>query len=261
MHASKSRRGSAYISVLATTMLIIVLAAIALSVTTVSRRITARYSDYIGLYDLAVAGNEQALLLLLQALDARRADISRRAWLEVKTWDYVSFVHLNNGLSLGASSRDEFRRIFIEKAMADLRASMGSMFSRYFFKYQLTWGLDATIGIDGHTVSDSYRAVTTLCAAANRFHLDTVIHRYIDGEPGIQAIVDASINWTRTGYMAIILDAYTIYNLESDGVEFPSLPINGENFILFLDEFTLEMVESLRLQIRISDGRREAWGC
>jgi len=145
--------------------------------------------------------------------------------------------------------------------MSDLRAAMDSNFSRYFFMYQLTWGLDAAIDTGGHTIADTYRAITTLCAVTNHIFMDTVIRRYDGDDPGTQAIVEASIIWTDTGYREVAIDTYTIYTLESNGIVFPNPPINGEYLILFLDEFTLAMVESLRIQIGIHEGRREAWGC
>jgi len=255
MPTPKNHRGNAYITVLISTMLIIMLATIALSVTAVSRRLTARYSDYIGLYDLAVAGNEQALFLLLQTLNTERESITNHAWQQLQTWEQLTLTYQDGNLHLDPPSQNEFRRIFIQEAMTTIRAGMGINFSRHLFMYQLIWGLDATINTYDRNILDSYRAVTTICAAATHFHLDTVIHRQIETEPSINTIVEATINWTSAGQREITLDAYTINNLA------PNLPNNEQNMILFLDEFTLEMVESLRLQIGIHTRRREEWAC
>jgi len=243
MPTTKSRQGGAYITVLTATMLILLLATVTLSVTAVSRRLTALYQDYIGLYDLAIAGNEQALFLLLQAFDARANDIHNRAWQRTQDEIYLSFEYYNGNLHLDAVTRAQFQQIFITEAMHDLRPAMASMFSRHFFMYQRTWGLDAIIDTAERRINDSYRAVTTICAACTHFHLDTVVHRYVNNEPGAQAIVESTINWTISGHREVILNN------------------NGVISILFLDEFTLAMVESLRIQIGIHDGRREAWGC
>ncbi|MCL2378778.1 MAG: hypothetical protein FWC77_06605 [Defluviitaleaceae bacterium] len=261
MLVSKAHRGSAYITVFAATMIILMLATVVLSVTAVSRRITARYSDYIGLYDLAVAGNEQAFFLLRQAFNARNDDITSRAWQRLKDEEHISFIYHVAGLRLDVATSERFRNIFVAEAMGDLRAGMGNIFSRHFFMYQRVWGLDAVIDTDERTISDSYRAATTLCAAADRFHIDTVIQRYEGEYLGVRAIVESSIIWTNYGLREFILDAYTIYRLESAGVVFPFIPISGGNLILFLDEFTLAMVESLRIQAEIHDRRRGAWGC
>jgi len=266
MPAPKSRKGSAYISILAATMLIIMLAAVILSITAVSRRLTAHYSDYIGLYDLAVAGNEQALFLLIQSLDANRNDISYRAWQQLKTDEYIAFIPTDGGLKLDTYLRGEFGRIFIEKAMNALRDTMHENFNRHLFMYQLEWGIDTIIDTSTRTIMDSYSAVTTLyaCETCFRFHIDTGIRRYTGDDPGTQAIVEATINWRHAGLQEMVLDAYTMFILKSAGTYFPDFsnpPAYGENLILFLDGFTLQMLESLRIQIGIHPRRREAWGC
>jgi hypothetical protein len=60
----KNERGNAYLFVIAASLLILMLVTAALLVTVSSRRITAPYPDFAGLYDMAVAGNEQALIFL-----------------------------------------------------------------------------------------------------------------------------------------------------------------------------------------------------
>jgi len=240
-------------------MLIVMLAAVVLSVTTVSRRLTARYTTYVGLYDLAVAGNEQAFFLLRQALEANKDNINSRTWHRFLIGDYIVFDIVDERLILSPFSRGELRRIFIEEAMIDLRASMDANFTRHFFAYQLVWGLDANINAGERTISDSYRAVTTVCIGIDSFRVDTVIHRYEGIDIRVGAAVEASINWTHIGDRETVLDAYTIYMLEMGGAEFPGVPYGG--MILFLDEFMLEMVESLRLDIEENQRRRGAWGC
>jgi len=236
-------------------MLIIMLAAVVLSVTTVSRRVTARYPDYVGLYDLAVAGNEQALFLLRQAFDPMREYIINRVWQRAVSENIIVFMYYNGGLRLHAPeppasdtsfSRGQFRRIFIEEAMRDLEPAMGDIFYRVFFDYRLNWGIDAAISAGGFAISDSYRATTNISVDGNRFNLDTHVRRDMGDYTGAQATVEASIIWTVAGQREIILDAYTIVALVLAGVEIPITPNNGENLILFLDEFALTMVESLR---------------
>ena len=260
MPISKSRSGGAYITVITVTMLILLLAALVLSVTAVSRRLSARYSDYIGLFDLAVAGNEQVFFLLHQTFESQEEDIISRAWQRVKDDNIVGFEYRDGELHLDSFLRTQFRGVFVEEAMSGLVAVLGDMLSRAYFgsspEYRLYWGLDTTISADEFAITDSYRAVTTLYAATNRFYMDTVIRRYIGNYPGFRTIVQSSIIWTDIGYKEIILDAYTIYALESDGAVFPVIPNNGEKLILFLDGFTPSMVESLRLDTR----RRDTWG-
>ena len=246
MPISKARRGSAYIMVLAVTMLIFVLVAIALSITVVSMRATTRYPRTVGLYDLAVAGNEQALFLLNQRFYTQREYIANRAWERVRDESLTGFVFQYGKLRLDQFSREEYERIFIRMAMSDIEANMGNMFTRPFFDdYWLIWGIDAIIGADGFAITDSYRAETRIRHFTNFFTIDTRIRKYIDDEPDITFIIDASTIWTPVSYREIILDAYTIEILEYRGISVP-LGLDG-NFTLFLDEFALTMVESIRL--------------
>ena len=266
MPAPKTRRGSAYITVLTVTMLIVMLAAVVLSVTAVSRRLSALYTRYVGLFDLAVAGNDQALFLLHQAHYLQRDDIHERALHRAIVEDTIVFEYYNGGLRLQAPqnnrhnpsySNGQFKRIFNEEAVAGLRPLLASMFSFIGINnYQRSWGIDATIAtddFDDFAITDSYRATTTLSAclvSLDRFNLNTRIHRYIGDNPGPSITVYASIVWTAVGRREIILDAYTILLLISRGVEFPIPPITGVNLILFLDEFAPTMVESLRHPLR-----------
>ncbi|MCL2189105.1 MAG: hypothetical protein FWC16_09325 [Defluviitaleaceae bacterium] len=63
-----NRQGSAYIFVLVAALLITLLAGIALTITVASRRVTASYSDFSSLYNLAVGGNERVLFFTREFL-------------------------------------------------------------------------------------------------------------------------------------------------------------------------------------------------
>ena len=60
----KSRKGNALIMVVVATMAMFLLISAAIAVTVPSRQLTARNINFIGMYDLAVAGNERAIYLL-----------------------------------------------------------------------------------------------------------------------------------------------------------------------------------------------------
>jgi len=76
----KSRKGNAYIMVMVATMAMLMLISVVLLVTVSSRQTTARYANFTGLYDLAIAGNEQALFLLQQGT-LQASDLPyRRDW-------------------------------------------------------------------------------------------------------------------------------------------------------------------------------------
>ena len=64
----KSNSGGAYIMTLTVAMLLMTLVLSVLTITVNSRRVTERYGYFLGLYDLAVAGNAQVFLALQQNL-------------------------------------------------------------------------------------------------------------------------------------------------------------------------------------------------
>jgi len=76
----KSRKGNAYIMVMIATMAMLTLISVVLLVTVSSRDTTARYSNFMGLYDLAIAGNEQVLFLLQQGILQEGDLIYPRDW-------------------------------------------------------------------------------------------------------------------------------------------------------------------------------------
>jgi len=61
MTALRNRRGNAYLFVIIAVLMMTLLAGVALALTASSRRASMDYIEFAGLYDLAVAGNEQAL--------------------------------------------------------------------------------------------------------------------------------------------------------------------------------------------------------
>ncbi|MCL2571433.1 MAG: hypothetical protein FWE11_03440 [Defluviitaleaceae bacterium] len=245
MDIPKKRRGGAYIMVLTVTMLILMLAVIAVSVTAVSRRITSRYSDYMGLFDLAVAGNEQALFLLNQADSSSTEAMLLRALTRAAANAVLVFNYTDEGFRLDEFFKERFHDAFNHEAMIDIRPRLGTIFTPMASEYRINWGLDSEIHLTDHIFIDSYRAITTVIPGVDRFLVSTRIFRYIDDVPGFPTVVGASIIWSSIGYREIVLDAHTITMLESFGAIFPTLPVPG--MIIFLDEFMLTMVESLRI--------------
>ena len=270
MSVPKSRRGGAYIMVLTVTMLLFTLVSVVLSVTTVSRRVTSYYHDHIGLYDLAIAGNEQALLLLRQYFDSsRRAAVSEQAWAQIKSEAHagIGFVVENGRLRLDTTTYERFKQFFAKEAMRSvITPALDDIFdyeevrrtpSIPFGKvHRLTWSLDAAIDIGERIVTDSYRAYTDLRPAVNQVYIHTNVRKYIGDVLSHWAIVEATLNWEAYGYRVILINAHTILELELAGVIFPIRPMPGGGLLLILDDFTLTMVESMRVErLRI-----ERWG-
>ena len=258
MHIPKARRGGVYIMVLTAIMLILMLVTIVLGVTATSRRITARYAYTIGLFDLAVSGNEQALFLLRRyyyRLDVHiRDQIGSRAWAHVVYGVPVEFEYTSEGLRLNTDARDRHRQAFNQEAMVLLDPIVRSRFvptnvriraNYYRIYYRLNWDINAGIHIDEYAILNNYHGVTSLQPAGDRVGIGTTVSMYIGSSRRSSAEVRATINWQVSGYKEFLLDAYTIDTLVARGAIFPSPPYPG--MIIILDVFTLAMVESLRV--------------
>ena len=232
--------------VLTAIMLILMLVTVALGVTTASRRATARYAYNVGLFDLAVSGNEQALFLLRQLLIPLYDNVSDQAWTHILHGGPIELVLSDDGLRLSEAAGARFEQAFVEGAMAALGNVMGTTFSRASgSSYLLYWNFHTTMNVMDYTISNIYRATTTLRPAHDRFVVDTIIRKYVDNVQGFPTEVHASIIWTVSGHKEIALDAHTIDILEANGSVSP-VPLSPGTRII-LDVFTLTMVESLRV--------------
>ena len=249
MHIPKANHGGAYIMILTAIMLILMLVTVALGVTATSRRITARYIYNAGLYDLAVSGNEQALFLLQQRFDSQKEIITNQAWTAIVNGPPVNFVFSDNKLRLDTYANERFGEIFAEIAMSDLSSYIRSRFSREYisnrgFVYRHTWELNTVIDTDRYTITNFFRGTVTL--QPYNHHIYSRVENHLgQGRTSPSATVRTTINWLASGYREIALDAHTIDIFEINGSTFPVIPFPG--MIIFLDEFTLAMVESLRI--------------
>ena len=232
--------------VLTATMMMLILVAIALGITAASRRATSRYTYNTGLYDLAVSGNEQALFLLNQTYTTHREVIYARAFTRaISEINPMIFELSCHCLRLDQFANSGFMLIFIQEAMLVLREAMSGSFTPIGGEYRLSWNLESTIQLEDRVITDIFRAVTTLTPENNRFPVTTSIRKYNNYIPTVPTVVSASIIWSASGYREILLDAHTISILTELGADYPIPLVPGT--IIILDEFTLEMVESLRI--------------
>ena len=88
-------------------LLIIAFGVVVLTITASSRRITSHYENYYGLYDLAVAGNEQAFFIIERAFSQNRDLSDVHAELN-KYFNFINFeYHKTWQLSLDFSNLPE----------------------------------------------------------------------------------------------------------------------------------------------------------
>ena len=205
---NKRTCGGGYILVLTAAALIMLLVTAALAVTAMSRRITARYAQFAGLYDLAVAGNEQVLHLIRNAVNDNRATIIASA--------------------RGPANADGVyppvgRAAFIREAMP---FALAAVRGHYTFvaaqgRYRGVKTLTFSITRDGANLAgDSYRVTTEVTALTDSFRVETTVHRIPDWDEAaeplgpiiIPARVGAYITWPVT---IIYLDDYTVAMVQS----------------------------------------------
>ena len=175
----KSRQGGAYIMVLTVAMLLIALVLSVLTVTINSRRVTARYGYFFGLYDLAVAGNEQVFFILRRGLSVYREAANARPGP------------------------------FIQEIMPDLRRELALHMNPAANSYNYSWGLALDISTYSADTADRYQATTAVYIRSNYFLIRTNIHKYIGTRPGVTAVVQSEVRFLRN-----CLDYYTLKMVE-----------------------------------------------
>ena len=218
--------------VLTTAMLLLTLVLAVLSVTINSRRITARYEYFFGLYDLAVAGNEQAYYTILQALALHSNYAHNRAQARA-----VQSIHENPARLITDGDRyilyppDYYLRLFIQEITPHLRQEIRRYFPPHQLEYRRFWGITLDFGIAANSgnleIQDTYQATTTITPEGGAFVITTRIYKYIGEDPGRVAVVQSRLRWLSP----------------ERGEEYA----NGRLNINYLDYYTLEMVELLRI--------------
>lgn len=167
--------------VVVASLMVLTLVLAVLSVTVASRRITARYEYFFGMYDLAVAGNEQAFYMLNRAFLREREAAHLRAEIRYATSFFA----------------ENFFEIFLEEIMAELNAELAANFQTVLFEdfqYRREWAVGIFFEVaDGTDIHDDFRAATTATNLADGFYIHTTIRKYADGTPGTGAVVRSRI--------------------------------------------------------------------
>jgi len=207
-----NRKGQAYFMVLIATMAMFVSISVVLIITANSRNTTGRYADFIGRYDLAIAGNEQALFLLMQGFETNRDLIINQAYMQILA--DADPLTVNKEAALTAA------------ALPVMQANLLLYFDEYMFNdYQRTWNFEVNFEMaDNLLMQDRFHATTTIetnLSGVGIFRVTTVIARYIDAIRGHPIAVRAHIVWQHPGCsctnlsdIANCLDYYTLAMVE-----------------------------------------------
>ncbi|MCL1842651.1 MAG: hypothetical protein FWF79_02440 [Defluviitaleaceae bacterium] len=199
--------------VITVSMLILSLALAVLTVTAASSRITARYGYFHGMYDLAVAGNEQAFYVIRRGLRRHSEGAHERVQAQI--------LETRPGYILPPGY---YMRLFIAEILPDLRAEIADNFTRAGAEFWHEWQLSAEFFLpDGVSVRDDFSGVTS------------IVER-----PG-----STGEFYIRTRVGTAFVQSRVIWNLFI-GCEF-FCPINGVFYINCLDYSSPEMLELLRI--------------
>lgn len=207
-----NHKGQAYFMVLIATMAMFVSISVVLIITVNSRNATGRYADFIGRYDLAIAGNEQALFLLMQGLEANRDAIINQVYMQI--------------LAATDPLTEDKEAVLTAVSLPLMQANLLPYFYEYFFgHYQRIWNFEVNFDMaDGLLMQDKFHATTNIETKTDSmiiFTVTTVIARYVDAIRGHPIAVRSQIVWQHPGCsctnlsdVANCLDYYTLAMVE-----------------------------------------------
>lgn len=202
-------KGHAYFMVLIATMAMFVSISVVLYITTNSRNVTGRYSDFANRYDLAVAGNEQALFLLRQMFEDEdnRSSIISQAYMQIIN------PFLNKEVALTAA------------ALPYMQEKLDQYFDLFGAR---NWNFAVNVEMpDGVFLQDKFHAITTVSPGTGRniFIVTTEIAKYVNAVRGHPIKIQAGISWQHPGCSCLYFT----------------------DILNCLDDYTLAMVELLRI--------------
>jgi len=176
---NKHKAGNAYIMVMIAAMAVLMVVSVAIIITARSRQVSARYGYYSGLYDLAVAGNQQVLFLLRQGVQDNIDEIIDTVVEMTVTADC-----------------DVWTQNFISAALPFAIANLETQFAQYGLRHRLEWGIEISYTLqDGWVLQDSFNAVTTVTHRPLIFEISTTVAKTSGGTQSPPVIVDAVIVW------------------------------------------------------------------
>ena len=162
-----NNRGNAYLMVLIISMLILMTVSIALTITITSRRVTARYSYFAGLYDIAVAGKEEVLFVLRRGVQRHQ-------------YSLLPQVSAHN----------------TEESSAFLTAQLDTYFTPTLNAHQHNWEVTILFTLEnGITILDRFQGSTTIRRGGQEFFLHTIVYKYTNNIRGYPTEAEATIIW------------------------------------------------------------------
>lgn len=225
---SKNRKfGGAYIYVIMIMMMVFLLTTAALSMTATSRLTSSRYISFAGLYNLAVAGNERAMILLMQELNDNRDEI-----LEAVRLRLLSEVLINEHLTYHDGHlelRGPFALIFSDEknkvidSFLNLRLREQSYFDHLmapFTEHYFSYRLALSTGV--------YYVHTGLEAHQGGYRVRSRAAKEVNGRRSADVVVYGNIEWPSAH--AIVIPTYYEFMAGNPG------DINVIDFVLQVED-------------------------
>lgn len=175
----KPNKGNALVMVAIASMAILLLVATSLAITSRTRETTHRQRYFANLYNLAVTGNEQALALLQQGLEANRAVIQALAY--------------------------ETGSPFPEVAAPFITEALQGHFSPYGLGHQRYWTF--------HTYTTAYFGSTTLFPTPQGFLITTEVEAALYPGRTFPLTIQGTIRWEMPDCDIFLINCLDYYRL------------------------------------------------
>jgi len=199
MNIKGSKAGNAYIFVLMVMMTMFLLITTVIGVTTSSRRTSGRYIQFTGLYDLALAGNERALLLLEQHVADHAYIIAEQVAQRLKEDNIENHLIYRDGNFL---LRGFFLQLFKEEKNKTITDFLNDAFERSHEGHSFSYALRVTTG--------TYEVRTSIEPNFRGYFVRSTARKIVDTRPGTATTVHGQIEWPAfTGQIEILPTRYT----------------------------------------------------
>ena len=203
MKTNSPEAGSAYIFVLMIMLTLFLLITSVLALTASSRRISSHYIQFAGLYNLALAGNERALLLLRDEVSHHAQAMAEEVRLRLHDGSIEDhLVFYNNEFVLRGHFiqlfREEKNRLVADFFADNLRRgffhdAFGHRLLLYYFSYDLTIS------------TGTYHVRTAFEPIGSGYRVRTRANKTQNGGPGVDTLVYGIIEWPAIIHQARVI--------------------------------------------------------
>lgn len=200
--------------VLVVTLLVFMAAAVTLAVTINSRRVSARYTYYNGLYDMAVAGNERVLLMIRSELADKEDEIDERVRQRIALSDLTQhLVYRNRQFHLGFPEDGYYAAWYKTCVNEIITEFLTDTFTPIRGEYKLAYGINLALTepeSESVPFAETYQIDTTVTTHGGGYTVITLATKSTNGETAYRTQVEAELEWpTAAPHEEIYLPSYT----------------------------------------------------